>query len=190
MPTCRHRILFLMASSNGREVVGMKWMGSVLFVMGFAGVALVNPGLAAKDSVQAEGVDEYHPLALHRNIRDGSGDCYLVCEYQVEIHPHGIDMLAARGEMELHVKAVVIDVYGDAKLSRGDKIEYIQYWGSAKESAEEAARRTGNLAFIFRCQTPGGMFFDPQDPSSRLNYSKKVEEGLLRFFQAKKKEGG
>lgn len=96
--------------------------------MGFAGVALVNPGLAAKDSVQAEGADHYHPLALHENIRDDGGECYLVCEYQVEVHPHGIDILAARGEMELHVKAVVIDAHGDANLSRGDKIEYIQYW--------------------------------------------------------------
>lgn len=165
-------------------------MVSVFFALGFAGAALINFGFAGEESVQAGGADDYHPLALHRNIRDGSGDCYLVCEYQVEIHPHGIDMLAARGEMELHVKAVVIDVYGDAKLSRGDKVEYVQYWGSAKESGEEAARRTGNLAFIFRCQTPGGMFFDPQDPSSRVKYSKKVEEGLLRFFRAKKKEEG
>lgn len=46
------------------------------------------------------------------------------------------------------------------------------------------------MASIFRCQTPGGMFFDPQDPSSRVKYSKKVEEGLLRFFRAKKKEEG
>ena len=179
-----------MTPSNGREVIAMKRMGSVLIALGFAGAGLVNFGLAAKDSVQAEGADDYHPLALHENIRDHGGECYLICEYQVETHPHGIDMLAARGEMELHVKAVVIDVYGDAKLSRGDKVEYIQYWGSAKESGEEAARRTGNLAFIFRNQTPGGMFFDPQDPSSRVNYSKKAEEGLVQFFQAKKKRGG
>lgn len=168
----------------------MKRIGSVLLAVGFAGVALVDVGVAAKEVVQAVGPDDYNPLALHKSIRDSGGECYLVCEYHVEIHSHGIDILAARGEMELHVKALVIDVHGDANVARGDKVEYIQYWGSAKESAEEAARRTGNLAFIFRQKTRGGLFFDPQDPSSRVNYSKKVEQGLVQFFRARKKRGG
>lgn len=168
----------------------MKKHGSGLFQFLLAGLALVGVNVLADGNIRAGEEDGYHPLALHESIRDEGGECNLVCEYQVEIHPHGIDVLAAKGETELHVKAVVVDVHGDANLSRGDKVEYIQYWGSAKESAEEAARRTGNLAFIFRQQTPGGLFFDPQDPSSRVNHSKKVEEGLVKFFRAKKKVGG
>ena len=167
----------------------MKKHRSLLFPFFLAGLALVGAGVLADGDNRAGEEGGYHPLALHESIRDDGGECYLVCEYQVKIHPHGIDFLAAKGEMELHVKALVIDVHGDANLSRGDKVEYIQYWGNAKDSAAEAARRTGNLAFIFRQKTPGGMFFDPQDPSSRVNHSKKVEDELVRFFRAKKKEG-
>jgi hypothetical protein len=140
-------------------------------------------GIFAQQKDNHAVTEKYVPLALHESVRDEGGECLLVCEFEVKANSHGIKVLADKGEMELHVKATVIEVYGDQSRRRGDRIDYIQYWGSAAESEKESKERTGDLAFIFRQKTPSGeLFFDPQDPSSRVKYSKEAEKGIVKMF--------